>query len=49
MVAVGSRAVAVGALVHGSTLLLRETRLAVTILQGRSEQIRRRLEQSGRL
>ena len=49
IVAVAAGSAAVGALVHGATLLLRETRLAVAILHERSEQIRRRIEQGGRL
>jgi hypothetical protein len=48
-IAVAAGSVAVGALVHGSTLLLKETRLAVAILHERSEQVRRRMEQGGRL
>jgi Protein of unknown function (DUF2721) len=49
IVAVAAGSAAVAALVRGATLLLRETRLAVTILHERSEQIRRRIEQGGRL
>ena len=49
IIAVAAGSAAVGALVHGATLLLRETRLAVAILHERSEQIRRRIEQGGRL
>ena len=49
ILAIAAGAGAVGALVHGATLLLRETRLAVGILHERSEEIRRRLEQGGRL
>jgi hypothetical protein len=49
IIAVGAGAAAVGALVHGATLLLRETRLAVAILHERSEQIRRRIEQGDRM
>ncbi len=47
-IAVAAGAVAVSALVHGATLLLKETRLAVAILHERSEQVRRRVEQGGR-
>lgn len=36
--------VAVGALVHGATLLVRETRLAVSLIHERAESTRRRLE-----
>jgi hypothetical protein len=49
LVAVGAGAAAVGALVHGATLLLKETRLAVAILHERSEQVRRRIQQGGRV
>ena len=49
IIAVGAGSAAVGALVHGATLLLRETRLAVAILHERSEQIRRRIEQGDRM
>jgi hypothetical protein len=48
-IAVSAGAVAVSALVHGATLLLKETRLAVAILHERSEQVRRRVEQGGRI
>ena len=47
--AVGAGSVAVGALVHGAVLLLRETRLAVDILHERAENVRARLESGGRL
>ena len=36
----------VGALIRGSIILVRETRLAVRVLQERAAGIRRRLEQS---
>ena len=49
LIAVAAGAAAVSALVHGSTLLLKETRLAVGILHERSEQVRRRMEQGGRI
>lgn len=41
---VASGGVAVGALVHGSVLLLRETRMAVAVLQRRAEAVRARLD-----
>ena len=40
--------VAVGALVHGAVLLLRETRMGVAVLRERGEAIRARLESRGR-
>jgi hypothetical protein len=40
---------AVGALVHGSVLLVRETRMGVAVLQQRADHIRVRLERGGRL
>ena len=41
---VGAGMIAVGALVHGSVLLLRETRMGVAVLQRRAEHIRARLD-----
>jgi hypothetical protein len=49
IIGIAAGGIAVGALIHGATLLLRETRLAVAVLHERSEQVRRRLEQGGRL
>jgi hypothetical protein len=46
---VGAGIVAVSALVHGSVLLLRETRMGVAVLRDRAEQIRARLDRGGRL
>ena len=44
---VGAGVVAVGALVQGSVLLLRETRIGVAILRDRAERVRSRLERRG--
>ena len=41
--------IAVGALVHGSVLLVRETRMGVVVLQQRAESIRSRLQRGGRV
>ena len=46
---VGAGMVAVGALVHGFVLLLRETRMGVAVLRERAEHVRARLEQGDRL
>jgi len=46
---VGAGVVAVGSLMHGASLLLRETRLGVTVLRERSERIRGRLARGGRV
>jgi Protein of unknown function (DUF2721) len=46
---VGAGVVAVGALVHGSVLLLRETRMGVAVLRARAEAVRARLERGDRL
>ena len=42
---VGAGTVAVGAVVHGSVLLVRETRMGVAVLRERAEHIRTRLAQ----
>jgi hypothetical protein len=47
--ALAAGGVAVGALVHGSVLLLRETRMGVAVLRQRAETVRARLERGGRL
>ena len=44
---VGSGVIAVSALVHGSVLLLRETRMGVAVLRARAEGVRARLERGG--
>jgi len=44
-----SGAVAVGALVHGAVLLLRETRMGVAMLRERAESVRARLDRGGRI
>lgn len=46
---VAAGVVAVGALVHGATLLLRETRLAVGILHDRANSVRERVKRGGRI
>jgi hypothetical protein len=45
VVAVLAGLIAVGAMVHGSTLLVRETRIAVTMLRERAENLRARAAQ----
>lgn len=46
---VGAGMIAVGALVHGSVLLLRETHMGVAVLRERADRVRARLEGGGRL
>lgn len=43
IIAVAAGAVAVGALIHGSMLLVRETRIAVRVLQERADAVRARM------
>lgn len=45
VVAVLAGLIAVGAMVHGSTVLVRETRIAVTVLRERAESLRTRAAQ----
>ncbi|CAN5147614.1 MAG: DUF2721 domain-containing protein [Gemmatimonadetes bacterium] len=45
VVAVLAGLIAVGAMVHGSTVLVRETRIAVTVLRERAENLRARAAQ----
>ena len=49
IVGVVAGVVAVGTLIHGAVLLVRETRLGVGVLHERAESVRRRLERGGRL
>lgn len=46
---VSAGVIAVSALVHGSVLLLRETRMGVAVLRARAEAVRARLERGGHL
>lgn len=41
MLAIGAGLIAVGAIVHGATLLLRETSMAVAVLRERAERVRK--------
>jgi hypothetical protein len=48
IIAVVTGLIAVGALVHGSVLLVRETRIAVQVLRERAEQVRARISATRR-
>lgn len=45
LVAVGAGLIAVGALLHGAQILIRETRIAVSVLQARASRLKKQLEE----